>query len=294
MNLTKDDITFLNELLEISKKILKLYNNLYKLEINNKLTSLDYQKQITYLTICKEIEDELYKQIDYTKISDYIEYADRGNLFKSFSDYDLILDDFNDLLFAKRVYNRLQDLNTSILVSIYQKELLNKIDEPPFDHSIFITTSIHDDIENLLSYLTLNYDNQIYKNELIKIKYLISFLNSRIELTNLNNLFINQDKLFLQSRLVCDNLNFHDKSYRRLLKIYYLKYIKLHIKELDTINIELRNIILECLINSYSFLSQEKLNLDIKYNLNEINTSNGIISLRCEKLVLNDEVNKRK
>ena len=285
-NLNNDDITLLNKLLEISKKILKIYNNLYTLEIKNQLNSLEYEKQITYLTICKEIEDELYKQIDYKKMGDYIEYSDRGNLFRSFSDYDLILDDFNDLLFAKRVYNRLQDLNTSNLVSIYQKELINKIDDPPFDHSIFITTSIHDDIENLVSYLTFNDDNQIYKEELIKIKYLISFLNSRIELTNLNNSFINQDKLFLQSRLVCDNLNFSNKSYKRLLNIYYLKYIKLHIKELDTINIELRNIILKYLIKSYSYLQEEK--------VNEINSDNNIIFIRCEKLILNDEVNKKK
>ncbi|MBQ8472266.1 MAG: hypothetical protein IJ501_02040 [Bacilli bacterium] len=293
LNLDKNDITLLNKLLEISKKILKIYNNLYNLEINNQLNSLEYKKQLGYLTICKEIEDELYKQINYSKISDYIEYSDRANLFKDFSDYDLILDDFNDLLFAKRVYNRLHDLNTSRLVNIYQEELLNKTDEPPFDHSIYVTTSIHDDIENLLIYLTSNYNNRTYKDKLIKVKYLISYFNSRIELTNLNNLFIN-DKLFLQSKLTCDNLNFHDKSYKRLLRIYYLKYIKLHIKELDTINDELRNIILECLINSYSFLSQEKLDLDIKYNINEINSSNNIILLRCEKLVLNDEVNKKK
>ena len=286
LNLDKDDITLLNKLLEISKKILKIYNNLYTLEIKNQLNSLEYEKQITYLTICKEIEDKLYKQIKFKKISDYIEYSNRGNLFRSFSDYDLILDDFNDLLFAKRVYNRLQDLNTSNLVSIYQKELINKIDDPPFDHSIFITTTIHDDIENLVSYLTFNNDNQIYKDELIKIKYLISFLNSRIEFSNLNNSFINQDKLFLQSRLVCDNLNFSNKSYKRLLNIYYLKYIKLHIKELDTINIELRNIILNCLIKSYSCLHDEK--------VSEINIDNNIIFIRSEKLILNDEVNKKK
>ena len=117
------DIEILNKLLEISKKILKIYKNLIKLELNNQKDSDEYKKQAVFLEICLETEEEYYKKINLNNIYNYIEYSDRGNLFKNFSDYDILVDDFSDLLFAKRVYNRLNKIATDKLINTYQDGL---------------------------------------------------------------------------------------------------------------------------------------------------------------------------
>lgn len=315
--LNSQDKELLHKLSEISKKILKIYNNLYYLEINNQKNSLEYEQNLEYLDICLELEQELYKKVNKEKIYDYIKHTDDTNLFETFSDYDTLLNDFCDLYFLKRVYNKLNNLALENLVELYQNSDIEKNDYPSFDVSIFITNQIHDDIENLLIYLTTNLskENKVYEQELIKIKYMISYFNPRIE-NNIKNSFENQNQVILLSKAISDTFDIDDKNYNKLLLSYFLKYIKIHINGLINIKDQdyqehfqrLRSRIYENIIRAY--LEMEPSNIDSLYahihDIINMNTKNktsvlllkkilkeafsdkNIIKLRSEALVINE------
>lgn len=303
----------IKKIIDISRKIYTINNNIFNLETNNQTNTLEYQKQNKYLEICLEIESELYEQIDFLKIHEYLEYIDQDKLFRTYQDFDILLNPNQELLIKKRIYNRLNSINYSNLISIYQKDNHSKNDEPAFDHTIFLRNSIHDDIEKLLVYLALNEaiqeENINYKNELLKIKFYLTFLNQNIYYYFKN--FSHTKLLFLNSRTITDLFGIDNYYYQLILKKYFLKIIKvyindlLNIKDLDYLDNNLRIRIDEIIIKSFLILNENqdinsliydiikknnknKTSVSILKNLlTNINNLENIEILRSERLILN-------
>ena len=89
--MNKIDRELINKVIELTKKILKIYNNLYELELNNQKDSLEYQNNIKYLDLLIEMENNLYPKIPINKIDLYILYLDKFGLYKQLSDFTFII-----------------------------------------------------------------------------------------------------------------------------------------------------------------------------------------------------------
>ena len=145
--MNKNDIEFINKIIELTKKIFKIYNTLYELEIDNKKDNIEYQNNLKYLDLLLEIEDGLYSSIPINKLDLYIEYSNRAKTFRQFSDFTLIINDFNDNYVFKRIYNRLFDKRNSFLIQEYQNDFEVK-QEPYFDLINILYKVMHEDMLN--------------------------------------------------------------------------------------------------------------------------------------------------
>ena len=300
----KYDIELINKIIEISKKILKIYNTLYELEVNNKKESDLYNNSLKYLDLLLELEDELYKKIKNNKIDSYIIYSDRGNLFKDFSDFTLIINDFNDNFVYKRVYNRLINIDKSNLIKNYQENVRNK-KEPFFDLNTLLYQVIHEDMLNSFVYETNNIsqkvDNLDYKNGLIMIKYLVSFLNKNIDKIYKNG-FNNNNKLCITNKAFADTFNVNENDYFNTFKYYYFNMINKEIKNINKNDLyttdyawnNYRTLLQNCLIRAFYNITSDNIYLntlihDIISN-EDINNylikDKNIILLRSERLEL--------
>ena len=103
----------IEKILMISNKILVIYNNLYNLEINNQKNSLDYHRNLNYLDIVLELENNFYQKLNPKLISFYLHFLDPNRILKNLSDYHLIINDLNQIYPKKRIYNRLLEIQNN-------------------------------------------------------------------------------------------------------------------------------------------------------------------------------------
>ena len=158
--MTNENKTFLNSLYSIESKIIKLYYELYNLEINQQKDSLEYQKRLKYIKLLSEIEEEEIETLTKNETLSCIEYLEEKNHFKAYSDFSLIINDNYDLYIEKRAYNHLKNE----LKERKKKENITDIEE-----------FIYQDIYQEMLYLFLhhinkekeNIDNESYKNAFI-------------------------------------------------------------------------------------------------------------------------------
>ena len=300
--LTNEDKLLLNKMFLLSNKIFKLYNTLYELEINNQKNSNLYLKNLKYLNLLIDIENDLYKNIPYKKIELYLEYSDRAKLFKKIGDLTLITRDFYELYIYKRVYNRLQSIENSFFIEKYQNSNIEK-KEPYYDKATILYQIINEDFFRSLIFeadiKSQEINNKDYKNNFILLKYIISFLNKNIETNYLNNFKV-EDQLIINNKAYSDMININPKDYDRIISNYYFNNIYLELKNIINIvtndyKIMLYNLIIKAYMNiNPNYIYLKNIIYDIintNSNLIELNVLNhyrdNVSILRSERLVLN-------
>jgi len=300
--LTNEDKLLLNKMFLLSNKIFKLYNTLYELEINNQKNSNLYLKNLKYLNLLIDIENDLYKNIPYKKIELYLEYSDRAKLFKKIGDLTLITRDFYELYIYKRVYNRLQSIENSFFIEKYQNSNIEK-KEPYYDKATILYQIINEDFFRSLIFeadiKSQEINNKDYKNNFILLKYIISFLNKNIETNYLNNFKV-EDQLIINNKAYSDMININPKDYDRIISNYYFNNIYLELKNIINIvpndyKIMLYNVIIKAYMNiNPNYIYLKNIIYDIintNSNLIELNVLNhyrdNVSILRSERLVLN-------
>ncbi len=305
MKTEKNDRELIFQIIEISKKIFKIYSNLIKLEQNKLKESQEYQKNLKYLEILKEIENELYKKINLDKLNYYLNYVD-PNLFGTISNFDLLITDFMDLYPNRRVYNRLSNIQINWLIKDLQE---NKIDENNEDQDIMLSVAIEEDFNKLFLYF-LNWfiNNDIYKiyqNDLIRRKYLMQYLISNLEDDFLSKKTMN--KLYLLNETTADlfNLDHLDATllkvnyYKKRIKKYIIKLLELEDQDYQNYNQVLNSLLYQALTKSifeilnpkiHDIIKNESDNKISKSILEEIiqkrKMDTSIISLRSERISL--------
>ena len=220
--ITREERIIFQDIFNLNKKIAKLYNRLTNLEINQLIDTLEYKNIKKYISICQEVENELYQKLDCDKFPIYLDYLQK-NLYDNISDYDVICSDFEDLILHKRIYNRISSMETSLIIEDIQKENSDTLDS----QRIMLVNTIHEDFLNLFIFFLNDFINNPifnkYKEDLIKAKYKVYFLNNQLEKMFLQN--STQDNI-INCFSTADLLTIEQKELHHLVYIYINKYIK--------------------------------------------------------------------
>lgn len=220
--ITREERIIFQDIFNLNKKIAKLYNKLTNLEINQLIDTLEYKNIKKYISICQEIENELYQKLDCDKFLIYLEYL-QEDLYDNISDYDVICSDFEDLILHKRIYNRISSVETSLII----EDIQNENDDTLDSQRIMLVNTIHEDFLNLFIFFLNDFINNPifnkYKEDLIKAKYKVYFLNNQLEKMFLQN--STQDNI-INCFSTADLLTIEQKELHHLVYIYINKYIK--------------------------------------------------------------------
>lgn len=220
--ITREERIIFQDIFNLNKKIAKLYNRLTNLEINQLIDTLEYKNIKKYISICQEVENELYQKLDCDKFPLYLEYL-QEDLYDNISDYDVICSDFEDLILHKRIYNRISSMETSLIIEDIQNENDDSLDS----QRIMLVNTIHEDFLNLFIFFLNDFINNPifnqYKEDLIKAKYQVYFLNNQLEKMFLQN--STQDNI-INCFSTADLLTIEQKELHHLVYIYINKYIK--------------------------------------------------------------------
>ncbi len=236
--LNKQQITLIERIIKLSTAIYSLYESLYAMELNNEKDTEFYNKTLKKLETFIEIEKDLYKELQNSAclIDDFIDYIDQAKYFSYFTDYHMLMNVDRLTCIKKHIYNILSTLKEQEkLEEIYESKIFN-VQEIPHDIIIYITNQIHDDIEKIFLYLTekaiSNSEFEDYRKRLLKLKYLLVFLNSRLSDLRTNNFNI-PTELNLYSKSLKSILNLEDYDYSSIINEYLLYYLEPHIKSLS-------------------------------------------------------------
>ena len=233
----------LQKIIVISEKIIKIYNNLYNLEINNKKETNLYKKYISYLNLLTELESETYSSISENDLSLFVGIIKESDPNIKLNDFSLVINDKYNSYVYKRILNNLRYENNKRLINLFEKE-----DDELMINSLLLDNLILEDIINAFIFETESSikktDNINYKNSFKMIKYLLSYLNKSIE-NNLKNGFNIPNKLFLTSTILIDNQD----DFKKKVREHYLEYINKEVYELGKDNIY---------NSSYSYLNYKK------------------------------------
>ena len=156
--LTKEEIEIFEKLITLNKKTLKLYEQLI-----NKPD--EYEKIIDYLSICLELENDLYNKLDYSRTEYYLEYLNL-DFFKNKFDYDIAISMDLDKASIKRIY--------TIIMTKENDDIIKNIENNDYStedvhNSLILARTIDEDFKRLFAFFLDDLIKQ-EPNEEFKIK----------------------------------------------------------------------------------------------------------------------------
>ena len=283
--LNENEKEVFQKLFDLNKKIYKLYENL----INSK-SQEEYEKNKSYFTICLEMEDELYKKLDFSNIGNYVNYIN-NNFISKISDYDITISNFYEFALLKRTYNKLilkgRDINIQgieIIDDLQEDDEIKRV-------NLILSTVLDEDFKNLYIFFLNDWikkiKNKEIKNKLKKAMYLMYFLNSNLEKNFLEN---DKPNAYISSYFSKDILNITDTCFEELINKYIHKYLKkffnllFNVKDSEYENKE--NAIKILLYDSLIKSCLEMCNINLNYD--SVKASNNDISIHMlEKIIKN-------
>ena len=287
----------IEKILMISNKILIIYNNLYNLEINNQKNSLDYHRNLNYLDIVLELENNFYQKLNPKLISFYLHFLDPNRILKNLSDYHLIINDLNQIYPKKRIYNRLLEIQNN-----YLKE---KYDDINYKEISLLQRTLKEDINKLFLYYEEKEfnNNSNFKDTFTMTKYILSYLNKDIE-NSLKENFNDFNKLILLSKSTSDLLEIDEDRYQNYIVKFFIIYIRQEMLEYLNSNPifldeKIKYLHQELLLKSFLKIGIENSYIKTKiYDkilsrifdnkmIQDIQNDNNIITIRSERLILN-------
>ena len=210
--ITKKDFAELEELIKITTTIETLYNKLYELEINNKKTTKEYDKTLSYLIMVIELENKKYQE---SKLNSHKAIAWLSHLLEDRSpihfenNMESIIKLENKELSKRRIINNLiskiidcknEGFSDKICNIINELEFfkINKHGSNPENYDEFVNNHILKE-ETIGIYLHIlkeqiqickkKEEYKTYQEQLIKIKYNMCFIHKKNETDMIENSF---------------------------------------------------------------------------------------------------------
>lgn len=232
LELNLKEYEFMLRLSDISRSIKVIYDELSKLEIDGKINTEEYQKQLKYLDIAKEVEDDIYKDLQGIDLNNILLYLILKDLDGEYSQ------DFSDITYTqidnfkvKRIINKIIDkkLYSSEIDIVFLSILYSVITmlKDNYDESIdllllkkYMICEIQAQID--ISKLTLSFINERknadrnIQRELEKVKYNLAYINPEIEKYLLENSFQIEDRPLFTSNFITDMADIDRSFFRRM------------------------------------------------------------------------------
>ena len=232
--LKKEDYEDINSLIMISAQIKDLYDELYKLELNGKKGTSEYQAVITRLKSSLFVEDNIYGRIgdDYDKNIQILIYLNQNNHLEEFERKIPI---FSPNLVMARISAKLTRnimLKTGSVIpdevkyfleinGISSKELTDSLST-----SINVKESITLDLMNCL--LAIIEDKQHpdkdVNNQLKETKYTVSYLYHKVEKSLLENGFEIEKNPYVETILVGQMSHWPKEIIEKIKQLYGIEY----------------------------------------------------------------------
>ncbi len=203
--MNKDDILLINKLISLALTILKVTKELATKDTN----SNEYQTISKKLNNLIQLENDFYNEINSNNISDYLKYLDGTNEASILTNYELVIDGKDEYLAKKRVYNKLFYISHERTILNYQASYNNIEAKVPIDSKFYLNKSLQEDFLRIFLFKLNEYINNpkciLYKDKLIEIKHLISYLNP-----DLNTKDNEYNYLLLNSKSLATILNINN------------------------------------------------------------------------------------
>lgn len=262
-SMNEEDYELVDSIIQVTNSINTLYKKLFELEINNLKDTDEYRKYIQYLNMAIELENSYYDKLTTLqgiKILNFLVYdkfpennlSDIESIILRKTDdpiirrilvaLDYLLENYQqenfeqlfkiseqDVMFKDEDLDKLPDSFVyayyGLTDELYLKLLRNK----------YVVDNVHQEeiLKNFLVFveeIKQDKGNSKYKNELIKVKYDISFNNKNVEQTLLDNNFNMEKPLIYSSNHYLDIVGL-EKDIYNLLKDY--RGFKLSVNQID-------------------------------------------------------------
>lgn len=219
-------VSFLvDELFDITSKIMTTYRRLATLEINKHNNTPDYPKTLSYLKRITSMENTIYQKMDpiiAITIKTYIDSNTKFNTNIKETTKDLIESTSSNLI-SKRVIFSLNEIikQSSILTDIITTSSKESLTEDYLEE-LNNNNTLHLTIEKDYLIATLYYleeciknkDHQSIKKDLIKAKYNLLFVNRTLTKEAISYNF-NFDELNITSKTYADYMCLPEEEYNR-------------------------------------------------------------------------------
>lgn len=221
----------MEELLKIEDSISSLYQKMYKLELEHKKETLEYQTLLDYLVIALDVEERKYTDLftDGNEILDFVISFDS----KEGIGLEEIIKGKTDNKVLIRIYNTLTDSvitnNKAVRKILFEdteenyaklEELLIKLFTTEMQFQLALNKDGYMFFLALLEIYLNNPDYAEYREDLLKVKYNIIFLNKNIEHSFLDNDFT-MPKPDLSSKLYANLVGISSENYEAIKNNIY-------------------------------------------------------------------------
>ncbi len=306
--LSKQDINWLNELINITKSIESFYQMLFDLEIHNKKDTEDYKIYFKYLKQAILLENSAYQDIKltYPKCNAFIDYIINYKInnpadLKITNNESIVMQNYNQKAY-RRIFNILDQEKitnfsdfkeaTSLAPNLYKiaKALGINIDNKNLSFDAYknfkLQKAIDTDLLNgFLLFLQENIESKQFsdtKNNLIYTKYYTAFICKSVEDDMLASNFEISKDYYTKAKAMADIYGIDLNSYTMLKEvcgtsevIWDLCHIlELHDKEFLNPTTLSSSIMMQCFLRSAFLMLNEEMLAEFNYEFHDIVDSN--------------------
>ncbi len=221
----------MEELVKIEDSISSLYQKMYELELEHKKETLEYQTLLDYLVIALDVEERKYNDL-FTDGNEALDFVVSFDSKKGIGLEEIIKDKTDNKVLI-RIYNTLTDSvitnNKSVRKILFEdteenyaklEEMLIKLFTTEMQFQLALNKDGYMLFLALLEIYLNNPDYAEYREDLLKVKYNIIFLNKNIEHSFLDNDFT-MPKPDLSSKLYASLVGVSGEGYEKIKNNIY-------------------------------------------------------------------------
>lgn len=221
----------MEELVKIEDSISSLYQKMYKLELEHKKETLEYQTLLDYLVIALDVEERKYNDL-FTDGNEALDFVVSFDSKKGIGLEEIIKGKTDNKVLI-RIYNTLTDSvitnNKSVRKILFEdteekyaklEEMLIKLFTTEMQFQLALNKDGYMLFLALLEIYLNNPDYAEYREDLLKVKYNIIFLNKNIEHSFLDNDFT-MPKPDLSSKLYASLVGVSGEGYEKIKNNIY-------------------------------------------------------------------------
>lgn len=230
---------------KITQNIAQIYYLLYNAQVINQENDIKYYQTVNYLSIISTLENYMYQEINPQTIRKLINYLQANKIIPNEfpeTTSNLVLGNITNQI-SRRIYNSFAEIeNNNIITSHHNSTLLQD------QIQLNLNNKVHQAIEKdhlliALYFLETYLNNENYliiKNELIKAKYCLIFINRFIQFQAINHNFT-FNELNISSKLTADYAKLSLPEYTKrkdiiLSNIFNREYANLILTQDDEYN----------------------------------------------------------